>query len=91
MIWVSEAMEVWEQDIELGVGCGHQHHSWLQHTKYGIGNLLENGWVQMLNTVLDSVLRECSHLQDYYTYVIMEKCVIDTLRNNSFYLTLHWL
>ena len=26
MVWVSEAMEMREQDIEFRVGCGYYHH-----------------------------------------------------------------
>ena len=50
MIWVSETMEVWEQDIELGVWSSHNHCLWLHVSEHCSRHSGQHWRIQVLYT-----------------------------------------
>lgn len=60
VVWMPEAMESWEQDIEFCIGCCHNDSFGLQLSKYGCRDLVQHRKIQML----DSVMTE-HHITNY--------------------------
>ena len=57
VVWVSEATESREEDIEVCVWGSHDYHLRLQHSKYGSRHSLQHRRVQVLYAMMQCHIR----------------------------------